>query len=214
MVRHHHPHDAGWHFRRDLKGVVFDFDGTLTRPGTLDFPAIKQELGCPREEPILEFIQRHPEEARAALLSMLDEHEMRAAALARPNRGAEKCLRTLKRHGVRFGILTRNSLQSVSTSLRVFRRINAEDFAAIVTREDSLPKPHPDGVWTAARAMGTPPEWLLVVGDYRFDIIAGKKAGAKTALLTNGKASPMEAGDPCPDYVCGSFDDVLEILCA
>jgi phosphoglycolate phosphatase-like HAD superfamily hydrolase len=53
-----------------------------------------------------------------------------------------------------------------------------------------------------------------VVGDYRFDIIAGKKAGAKTALLTNGKASPMEAGDPCPDYVCGSFDDVLEILCA
>lgn len=201
-----------WHFRHDLKGVVFDFDGTLTCPGALNFPAIKQELGCPLKEPILEYIQRRPEKERATLLSTLDQHEMRAAALARPNRGAEKCLRTLKHHEVRFGILTRNSLQSVRKSLQIFQRINAEDFAAIVTREDSLPKPHPDGVWAAARAMGMPPERLMVVGDYRFDIIAGKKAGAKTALLTNGKASPMEAGDPSPDYVCRSFDDVLEIL--
>ena len=28
-----------------LRAVVFDFDGTLTRPGALDFPAIKREVG-------------------------------------------------------------------------------------------------------------------------------------------------------------------------
>ena len=40
-----------------IKGVLFDFDGTLTRPGALDFPAIKQELGCPADQAILEYLE-------------------------------------------------------------------------------------------------------------------------------------------------------------
>ena len=39
-----------------LEAVLFDFDGTLTEPGTLDFAAIRREIGCPPGQPILEFI--------------------------------------------------------------------------------------------------------------------------------------------------------------
>ena len=28
----------------NIKAVLFDFDGTLTQPGALDFPAIKRKL--------------------------------------------------------------------------------------------------------------------------------------------------------------------------
>ncbi|MDZ7695966.1 MAG: HAD family hydrolase [Deltaproteobacteria bacterium] len=214
MTRNPESKDAPWRFRHDLKGVLFDFDGTLTRPGTLDFPAIKRALGCPPERPILEYIGQHPPGQRASLVAVLDKHEMQAAACARPNGGAESCLRTLKEGGVLVGILTRNSLQSVRKSFQAFQTTTPLDFATIVTREDAAPKPHPEGVWIAARAMHIPPERLVVIGDYRFDIIAGKRAGAKTILLTNGKDSTMADGDPAPDHVCASFEEVLEVLSA
>ena len=40
-----------------IKAVIFDFDGTLTKPGTLDFPSFKKSLGCPVDQPTLEYIE-------------------------------------------------------------------------------------------------------------------------------------------------------------
>ena len=42
----------------DIKAVLFDFDGTLTKPGALDFPLLKKTIGCPSDIPVLEFINR------------------------------------------------------------------------------------------------------------------------------------------------------------
>ncbi len=137
---------------------------------------------------------------------------MQAAAHARPNRGAEKCLLSLKKGGILLGILTRNSVHSVMKSFQAFQSVTPADFAALITREDAMPKPHPEGVWVAAKAMNTTPARLMVVGDYRFDVIAGNEAGAKTVLLTNGKDSIMADGDPAPDHVCGSFEELLDVL--
>ena len=48
-----------------MKGVLFDFDGTLTQPGAIDFLAIKREIGCPKDTAILEYIDLQPlEKAR------------------------------------------------------------------------------------------------------------------------------------------------------
>ncbi|MBT8351107.1 MAG: hypothetical protein KJO26_07735, partial [Deltaproteobacteria bacterium] len=38
------------------EAVLFDFDGTLTKPGSIDFKHIKKVIGCPAESFILEFI--------------------------------------------------------------------------------------------------------------------------------------------------------------
>ena len=56
-----------------IKGVLFDFDGTLTRPGSLDFPAMKAELGCPLDQPILEFLATLPRDRRNNLMEILDK---------------------------------------------------------------------------------------------------------------------------------------------
>ena len=47
-----------------IKGVLFDFDGTLTRPFAIDFQAIKTAIGCPPDETILEFIETLTDENR------------------------------------------------------------------------------------------------------------------------------------------------------
>lgn len=195
-----------------MKGVLFDLDGTLTRPGALDFPSIKAEMNCPPDWPILEFIRTQPPEQRTRLLQVLDKREGEAALRSSPNKGAMRCLSALKERGIPMGILTRNSLRSVRSCMVNFHGIDLADFSAIIAREDSLPKPHPDGVHKAAMRMGIPVQELLLVGDFRFDIIAGKAAGARTVLLTNGGGSPMSPGDPTPDHVVGQLDMILKFI--
>jgi HAD superfamily hydrolase (TIGR01509 family) len=198
--------------KKAIKGVLFDFDGTLTLPGALDFPAIKREMNCPEDRPILEFLDTQSPNRRAQLLEVLESKESEAASKSYPNEGAEKCLKALKQHGALLGIITRNSRSSVNLALEKFDGIHTNDFAVIITRENCLPKPHPDGVMKAAQKMGLSTTEILVVGDYRFDIMAGYAAGARTALLINGGKSPMHRGDPEPDYTVESLDDIPEIV--
>ncbi len=195
-----------------VRGVLFDFDGTLTVPGAIDFKTIKRDLGCPLTQPILEYIEQQPIERRTLLKEILETHEEAAARQSVPNRGVTACLLHLRKMKIPFGILTRNSLRSVQTGLMSFRHFSIIDFSVVITRDNSLPKPSPDGVIKAASAMGFPPGELLVVGDFRFDIIAGKSAGAKTVLLTNGMETTMEPGDPEPDFVCRHLLEVSRIL--
>jgi hydrogenase expression/formation protein HypE len=195
-----------------MKGVLFDFDGTLTQPGALDFPAIKQAIGCPHSMPILEFIKLQSPKKRALLTAILEEHEANAARSSVPNAGAEACLSSLKKRAIPIGIITRNSHNSVVLALQQFNALQYRDFHAVITRETAPPKPSPEGVVKAAEYMGCFAQELIVVGDFRFDIIAGKKAGAITLLLTNGGESPMAPGDPKPDFVCKYLDEVVEIV--
>jgi HAD superfamily hydrolase (TIGR01509 family) len=195
-----------------IRAVLFDWDGTLTYPGSLDFPAIKRSLGCPPLVPILEYLETLPLEDRQRSMEILNKEEMKSARASRPNRGALECLRDFKKRALPMGILTRNSLRSVEEALARFDGFGVEDFASIITREACRPKPHPDGVLMGAKSMGVNPGELMVVGDFRFDVMAGKAAGAVTVLLTNGNPSPMLPEDPGPDHVIEHLDGLLSLL--
>jgi len=194
-----------------IKGILFDFDGTLTIPGALDFPAIKQELGCPPDQAILEYLETQTPGKRSSLMKILEEIEDQAAEVSCPNRGAEKCLSVLKGRGIILGILTRNGLSSVKKALKKFDGVTIRDFAAVITRDESLPKPHPDGVYEAARQMGLSTAEIMMVGDFRFDVMAGNAAGVKTVLLANGVKSVMLPGDPEPDYIVSHLEEILDL---
>jgi hydrogenase expression/formation protein HypE len=197
---------------KKIKGVLFDFDGTLTFPGALDFPAIKREMNCPPDIAILEWLETVPVELKPPLMKILESREEKAAEESVPNVGAEECLSALRDKGVLLGIITRNSLPSVRLALERFETIRLHDFSTVITRDDSLPKPHPDGIHKACERMGLAVSDLMVVGDFRFDVMAGKAAGACTVLLTNGKPSVMGPGDPEPDYTIACLEQILELV--
>ncbi len=194
------------------RAVLFDFDGTLTKPGAIDFAALRRLLGCPPKVPILEFIDALGSvEARREAHRLLDDFELAAARASVPNDGAEALVRGLGRAGIACGILSRNSLGSIREALEGFREIGVEDFPVIVTREDEgRPKPHPDGVHRAAGLFGVAPGEMLVVGDYVFDIEAGKAAGAATAFLSNGAAIPVMG--VTPDFIIAALGELNGIL--
>jgi len=81
----------------NIKGILFDFDGTLTVPGAINFLEIKASLGCPPEAPILEFIESLDNNEQQKAYSLLDRHEDRAARISFPAQDAEVVVRELKK---------------------------------------------------------------------------------------------------------------------
>jgi hydrogenase expression/formation protein HypE len=202
-----------------LRAVLFDFDGTLTHPGALDFAAIKREVGCPPDQFVLEWILALPAgETRDAAALALERFELEAADTSAPNEGVEELVRWLSAAGLAVGVLTRNGLRAVERALRRFNALTLDDFDVVVTRDDGeiAPKPAPDGVLHAAAAMGVPPEETLVVGDFLLDMRAGRAAGAVTAFLVNhGGPSDGEGAEPdaadC-DFVVGRLGELEDIV--
>jgi HAD superfamily hydrolase (TIGR01509 family) len=202
-----------------LRAVLFDFDGTITRPGAIDFPAIKREIGCPPDHYILEWIGALPQgERRDAANATLERFELEAADASRPNEGAEDLVHRLRALGLAVGVLTRNGLRAVERALARFRALTPHDFDVIVTRDDGdiAPKPAPDGVLHAAAAMGVPAAETLVVGDFLLDMQAGRAAGAVTAHLLNhglpgfGQEAQPDAAD-C-DFVVGRLAELEAVV--
>jgi hydrogenase expression/formation protein HypE len=195
-----------------IRAVLFDFDGTLTEPGSLDFGAIKEAVGCPKGIPVLEFINGIDSPAdRARAFQILDGFEALAARQSRPNVGAEEILVSMRARGLKIGIISRNSRSAILTALANFERIRTSDFSVILSRDDPFsPKPSPDGILAAADIFGIPAAQVLVVGDFVFDIEAGHHAGALTAYLTN--RAPCHVCPHPSDFTLEHLGDLKEII--
>ena len=197
---------------RYIRAVMFDFDGTLTRPESLDLSAVKELIGCPKDQYILEFIQTIAKAAdREKAVDELNRFEMQAAQRAQPNQGAEDLIQYLHSKNIRIGIITRNSNASTHRALQNFEKIGADDFDLIITRDDPVkPKPSGDGIQMAAKRLDLPVSEVLMVGDFILDIEAGSRAGAITVLLNNPRM-PVAEDTPC-DFRIDHLQEVKEIV--
>lgn len=61
--------------------------------------------------------------------------------------------------------------------------------------------------------MGVPPAQTLAVGDYKYDVIAGRDAGCRTALVSRVALAPHELQEwGSPDLVVKSLRDLLPLF--
>jgi HAD superfamily hydrolase (TIGR01509 family) len=163
-----------------LHGVVFDMDGTLI-DSRLDFEAMRLEMKLGSELRILEAISLLPTDRAAECRQILERHELEGAQQATLLPGAREVVDTIHRWGVRTAIATRNSR---AISLRMLAALNL-NFELVLTRDDGPIKPDPWSVIHACDTWGIRPENAVMIGDYRFDVDAGRGAGAHTVLLTH-----------------------------
>lgn len=195
-----------------IRAVLFDFDGTLTRPGALDFSRIKHALNCPLDTPVLEYIRSIDDPAgRRSAMQQLDQFELEGARKSRPNPGAQRLVQWIKSLGLSVAVITRNSMVSVVRALENFDRIGPGDFDLIITRDTEVaPKPSGDGIVWAAQKLGIECAEILEVGDYLFDPQAGLAAGALTALLDPDN-DPRLAKTAC-HFRIRRLDDLRSII--
>jgi HAD superfamily hydrolase (TIGR01509 family) len=190
------------------RAVIFDMDGTLTEP-VLDFDAIRAEIGMPEGVPILEHLTAVGEAERARAEAIMVRHEREAIARATLADGCADLLGHLRGMEIPMAILTRNVREVVETFARMF----AFEFHAVYTREDGPPKPSPHGARLLCQAMGVDPAATLAVGDYKYDVIAGRDAGCRTVLVDrDGLAAHQLVEWGSPDLVVKSLRELLPLF--
>ncbi len=184
-----------------FKGVIFDMDGTITAP-FFDFLKIRDEAGI-GDVDMLDYLATASAAEHARVRTKFEDAGVDGAEL---NRGARELLDELARREVPVALLTRNTRRSVDG---VLRKLNLQ-FDITVTREDGPHKPAPEPIWDIARRWGAGPGEVLMVGDYKWDVLCAKNAGTPCAVLTNGEPSQEWAKDA--QYVIETLGEVIEIL--
>ncbi len=187
-----------------IRGVIFDMDGTITAP-YLDFAGLKAAAGI-GEVDVIEYLQSVRGKEYERIHSLLLKFEADGVAKARLNRGARTVLRFLARQKIPTGLLTRNSRVSVDGVCRKF----GFKFDCVITREDGPHKPAPEPIWEMGKKWGARPAELLMVGDYKWDVLCAKNAGARSVLLVNGSGLPAWAGEA--DFVVKRLTEVVGII--
>ena len=186
-------------------GVVFDMDDTLVR-SPLEFAAIRAELGIPPQEGIIEAIAGLPPRQRRQAEQTVLSYELSAAGRAELIDGAAEALQAITAAGLKTALLTRNCGQAMDIVLGRFAVLR---FDLTWSREDGPIKPEPDGILRACRTLGIRPERTACVGDFRYDMLAAKAAGA-VAVLYSSRGRPELADDA--DYVIDHLRELPGLL--
>ena len=83
-------------------------------------------------------------------------------------------------------------------------------FDAIVGREEGPVKPDAFGVLQICKQFGVEPEETLLVGDYLFDLLCAKAAGAVAVLLSNYNQAEEFAEHA--DFTIENIEQILQII--
>lgn len=161
---------------------IFDMDGTLTL-AVHDFPAIRNKLGINKDLDIIEAIEALPPEEAHEKFRLLDEIEIELTLRSQEQPGAEQLLTLLSEQNKMLGILTRNTVRNAKDTLV---ECNLKKFfpdQQILGRESATPKPSPDGINILLNQWEVDPASAVMVGDYKYDLEAGRRAGTATIYV-------------------------------
>ncbi|MEE9322606.1 MAG: HAD family hydrolase [Granulosicoccus sp.] len=188
---------------------LFDMDGTLTC-AMHDFDAIRYSLNLPADVPILEAIARLPDKQAVEKHAELNVMEMRLAYNATAQPGALELLSALKDKQASIGIVTRNGKRIAEATLDACGL--AEFFVAdtIISRDCCSAKPDPAGVKLLLSRWSARPSTAVMVGDYKFDLEAGRRAGVTTVHLA---VDGNHAWPELTDMAVSSLQQLTEASC-
>ena len=189
-----------------IKAVIFDLDGTITQP-FFDFDLIRREMGLDENSgPVLETMLKMTPQQRTEAERILSVHENRAVTESKLNPGAAETLQQLRRQDIHVAILTRNKR---TNAVAVAEKHNLQ-FDFIVDREDGPAKPDAFGVMRICRHFDVKPRETLLVGDYLFDLLCAKAAGAGAVLLVNTEKARDFVEHA--DFIIERIDQILQIV--
>ncbi|TCT18769.1 pyrophosphatase PpaX [Melghiribacillus thermohalophilus] len=209
----------------NVQTILFDLDGTLIDTNELIIASFLHTLeqyfpGKYTREDVLDFIgpplpdsfrKVHPEKVDE-LVEAYREHN-----LAHHDRyvtvydGVKETVETLKHNGFQLGIVTTKMRPSVDKGLRLTR---LDSYFDIIVSLDDVhhPKPHPEPVMRAMKALDAKASETIMIGDNYHDIQAGKNAGTKTAGVAWTIKGREKLEQFKPDFMLEHMTDLLKIV--
>ncbi|MCG9729128.1 HAD family hydrolase [Shewanella sp. Isolate13] len=167
-----------------IKGVIFDLDGTLANSNP-NFAGLRAELGIAPATDILSYVNSITEPTLAEQTQAIIQHyELESSHGATWIAGAPQLMAFLTSLHIPQAILTRNMPEAAHITLANLDLTIGVDFDPLLTRFDAKAKPHPEGVERICAQWQIKPANILFIGDYLFDLQTANNAGTKSILYT------------------------------
>lgn len=173
---------------KDLKVIIFDFDGTL-HSLAMDWQAARSAVGIAgSSESLGNAIERLKAQDNNEVLAELRDLEARALSSERLNKETKQTLLALHKK-YRIAIYSRNSSKVISNFLQ--RDDIKVDY--IIGREDvDRLKPHPEGLERILHHFGFRSEEALLVGDTWHDLLVARAANMPCIIVGENYAHDTE----------------------
>lgn len=204
----------------DTEAVLFDLDGTLVDTLPLIIQTYKKVftdlkipwgnddvvkwIGLPLVETARHFAGAHKKKFMDLYQYYYQiEHDR----LTRLFPGTYETLRSLKARLFKLGVVT---AKSRPVTLRTLAHTGLDRLMnVVITAHDVVkPKPDPEPVFRALAVLECAADRAIFIGDTRFDILAGKKAGACVLGVTWGLAGREELAPLAPDGLLEKWEDI------
>lgn len=212
-----------------MKLIIFDFDGTLADTRQLIVETMQQtiqalELTPCTDEQCASMIGLPLKQAFIELIPMSDEMGDRCVDTYRRIFNENNALYviptfpnvidTLFRLSAEGYILTIASSRSRKSLLDFVHTMHLEEIFSYILGADDviLSKPHPEPVLRTLEAFDCSPEETLVVGDMKYDIEMGRRAGTRTCGVTYGNGSPQDLREAGADFIVNNFGEILTLI--
>lgn len=218
--------------RLPLRGIVFDFDGTLAKLN-IDFPRMRQGVmdlissyNVPLSDNglkdlfVLEMInaattlvsQVQPGK-EAEFIAVAHEQiariEIEAARKGSLFDGTRGMLQALQMATIKTGVITRNCLSAVQV---LFPDIHQYTQTVITREQTPYVKPHPEHLLMMLKALDVNAGQAAMVGDHPMDMKIGKDVGVYTIGVLTGYSRPEELERAGADLILNAATDIPAIL--
>ncbi|MBI4321664.1 MAG: HAD family hydrolase [Chloroflexi bacterium] len=217
-----------------IKGIIFDMDGTLLDslgayqqafndgvgrcglgPATVESLAEKLNEGLNLEGVIVSLYPGHddPSFLTACRQEIIAAFRQVNDGVLPVLPGARETLAVLSSNGLKLGVATGRT-QPPDQVQRLLDAVGIGHFfeAIVTTAEVRERKPAPDAIFECARRLDLPPAECLVVGDSVADVDAGKAAGATVVGVLTGVANEARLAARGPAAIVGDLRELLALV--
>ncbi|NPV72511.1 MAG: HAD-IA family hydrolase [Pelotomaculum sp.] len=206
------------------EAVLFDLDGTLVDSLQLiikTYRLVFAEMNIPwgDDEVVkmiglpLKDIGRHFAGSQGPFFEELyQRHYLREHDLhTRLFPGTLKILEKLKACGIKLGVVTSKGRAGTDRALNLTGIGSFMD--VVVTAHDvSRHKPDPEPLLIALKRLGTAAARSIYVGDSKFDVLAGQRAGTRTLAVTWGLGTREELAQLKPDGLIDRWEELAKYI--
>lgn len=196
-----------------INGIVFDMDGTLTKPQSYMFKQMRQALGITGQKiDILDYIASLKGEEKNVAAKRVENVENQAMINMQPQKNVNTLFHFMRDStNLKFTICTRNHIAPVDYLLEHYLDGLQLD-QPIITRSFQPPKPSPLPLLHICKSWDAKPETMIMVGDSRDDMFAGLQAGFSLVLMKHKDNAHLPEEIPEIDYIIEDFKQLIEIL--
>lgn len=207
-----------------LRAVLFDLDGTLRDSESADIKAMRrvftEDLGLEVSDQQLagyigvasrEVLERVAPQRVEELLSIWLSYHLELLDETRLFPGILETLRGLAEAGLRLAVVTgQNRLELAASRQNV--ALDGLIDVWVCADDVPVPKPHPASVQLALEALGCPPGQAVMIGDTRFDMEAGRRAGTRLGAALWGIRDPAPLLEFQPDFIFEAPQQMKDLL--